>query len=387
MQLPARVYAEINLDAICQNIQNAMDKVGPDTKIMAIIKTDAYGHGAVPVAKALAEIGTYAFGVATVKEAVQLRKAGIRNPILILGYVFPADFPLLIDYDIMHAVFQYETAKALSDMAQKCGKTVKIHIKLDTGMGRIGMQPTEESLEEIQKIAALPNLEINGIFTHFACADEADKASCNCQKQKYLDFVKTLDARGVEIPIKHMCNSAGIIEFEDNFLNMARSGIMTYGLYPSEEVNKANLALTPALQLKSHVAFVKTVGAEFTVSYGSTYTTDKETVIATVPVGYGDGYPRALSNKGHVLIHGQVATILGRVCMDQFMVDVTDIPNVRQGDEVTLVGTDGDKRISVEEVADQAYSFNYEFCCGINKRVPRVYIHHGQVSQIVDALD
>ncbi len=387
MQLPARVYAEINLDAICQNIQNAMDKVGPDTKIMAIIKTDAYGHGAIPVAKALAEIGTYAFGVATVKEAVQLRKAGIQNPILILGYVFPEDYPLLIEHDIMHAVFQYETAKALSEAAQYLGKTVKIHIKLDTGMGRIGMQPTEESLREIREIAALPNLEINGIFTHFACADEADKTSCNRQKQKYLQFVKVLDECGVNIPVKHMCNSAGIIEFEDNFLNMARSGIMTYGLYPSEEVNKANLALTPAMQIKSHVAFVKTVGAGFTVSYGSTYTTSKETVIATVPVGYGDGYPRALSNKGHVLIHGQYAKILGRVCMDQFMVDVTEIPNVRQGDEVTLVGTDGNKRISVEEVAEQAYSFNYEFCCGINKRVPRVYIHHGEVSQIVDALD
>lgn len=387
MQLPARVYAEINLDAICQNVQNAMDKVGKDTKMMAIIKTDAYGHGAVPVAKALKEIGTYAFGVATVEEAVQLRRAGIENPILILGYVFPADYKLLIENDIMHAVFQYETAKALSEKAASLSKTVKIHIKLDTGMGRIGMQPTEESLAEIEKIAALPNIEIDGIFTHFACADEADKTSCNRQKEKYLDFVQKLDACGIHIPIKHMCNSAGIIEFSDNFLNMTRSGIMTYGLYPSKEVNKANLELHPALQLKSHVAFVKTVGKGFTVSYGSTYTTNKEnTVIATVPVGYGDGYPRALSNKGKVLIHGQYAPIVGRVCMDQFMVDVTDIPNVQQGDEVTLVGTDGDKRISVEEVADNAYSFNYEFCCGINKRVPRVYIRNGAVQEIKEFL-
>ena len=387
MQLPARVYAEINLDAICQNVQNAMDKVGKDTKMMAIIKTDAYGHGAVPVAKALKEIGTYAFGVATVEEAVQLRRAGIESPILILGYVFPADYELLIENDIMHAVFQYETAKALSEKAASLSKTVKIHIKLDTGMGRIGMQPTEESLAEIEKIAALPNIEIDGIFTHFACADEADKTSCNRQKEKYLDFVQKLDACGILMAIKHMCRSAGIIEFSDNFLNMTRSGIMTYGLYPSEEVNKANLKLHPALQLKSHVAFVKTVGKGFTVSYGSTYVTEKEkTVIATVPVGYGDGYPRALSNKGKVLIHGQYAPIVGRVCMDQFMVDVTDIPNVQQGDEVTLVGTDGDKRISVEEVADNAYSFNYEFCCGINKRVPRVYIRNGAVQEIKEFL-
>lgn len=245
--LPQRVYAEVNLDAICQNIQNAMKKVGPDTKIMAIIKTDAYGHGAVPIARALSEIGCYAFGVATVPEAVQLRKAGIENPILILGYVFPADYDALIENNIMHAVFQYETAKALSDKAVSLGKTVTIHIKLDTGMGRIGMQPTEESVQEIQRIAALPNLEINGIFTHFACADEKDKTSCNLQKKKYLDFIRRLDEVGVKIPIKHMCNSAGIIEFDDNFLNMARSGIMTYGLYPSNEVDKSKLELHPAL--------------------------------------------------------------------------------------------------------------------------------------------
>lgn len=387
MQLPNRVYAEINLDAICQNVQNAMDKVGKDTKMMAIIKTDAYGHGAVPVAKALNEIGTYAFGVATVEEAVQLRRAGLKNPILILGYVFPADYPLLIANDIMHAVFQYETAKALSERAVFLSKVVKIHIKVDTGMGRIGMQTTEESLAEIEKIAALPNLQIDGIFTHFACADEADKTSCFRQKEKFLDFVQKLDARGIQIPIKHMCNSAGIIEFSDGFLNMTRSGIMTYGLYPSEAVCKSNLELHPALQLKSHVAFVKTVQKGFTVSYGSTYVTDKEkTVIATVPVGYGDGYPRALSNKGRVLIHGQYAPIVGRVCMDQMMVNVTDIPNVKQGDTVTLVGTDGDKHISVEEVADNAYSFNYEFCCGINKRVPRVYIRNGEVQEIKEFL-
>lgn len=387
MQLPARVYAQIDLDAICQNVQNAMNKVGKETKMMAIIKTDAYGHGAVPVAKALNEIGTYAFGVATVEEAVQLRQSGIQNPILILGYVFPADYGTLLENDIMHAVFQFETAKALSDIAASCKKTAKIHVKVDTGMGRIGMQTTEESLSEIEKIAALPNIEIDGIFTHFACADEADKASCLRQKEKFLAFTKELDARGVQIPIKHMCNSAGIIEFSDNFLNMTRSGIMTYGLYPSEEVNKANLELTPALQLKSHVAFVKTVQKGFTVSYGSTYVTDKETtVLATVPVGYGDGYPRALSNKGRVLIHGQYAPIVGRVCMDQMMVDVTDIPNVKQGDTVTLIGKDGNNRISVEEVADNAYSFNYEFCCGINKRVPRVYIRNGQVQEIKEAL-
>lgn len=385
--LPQRIYAEINLDAICQNIKNAMQKVGKDTKIMAIIKTDAYGHGAVPVAKALNEIGCYAFGVATAKEAVVLRKNEIKNPILILGYVFPDDYNDLINYDIMHAVFQYETAKELSDKAKELNKTAKIHIKLDTGMGRIGMQPVKESLEEIIKISKLPNLEINGIFTHFACADQEDKTSCNNQKQKYIDFIKALDKAGIDIPIKHMCNSAGIIEFDSDFMNMVRSGIITYGLYPSNEVDKSRLELHPALQLKSHIAFLKEVDKDFTVSYGSTFTSKGKMRIATIPVGYGDGYPRSLSNKGRVLINGKFANIIGRVCMDQLMVDVTDIPQAEQGGEVTLVGRDGDNFISVEDVADNAYSFNYEFCCGINRRVPRVYIKNGEYYKTIDYLD
>lgn len=386
MQLPARVYAEINLDAICQNVQNAMDKVGADVKVMAIVKADAYGHGAVQTAKALHEIGVYAFGVATVAEAVQLRRNGIENPILILGHVFPEDFQALIQNHIMHAVFEPETAKALSQQAVACGETVQIHIKIDTGMGRIGMQPTKESIAAIQQIAALPNLEIQGIFTHFACADETDKTSCTLQKQTFLAFCEALFAAGVDIPLRHMCNSAGIIDMQAPYLDMVRSGIMTYGLYPSAQVDHTRVLLTPAMQLKSRVAFVKTVEKGFTVSYGSTYVTSEKTVIATIPVGYGDGYPRALSNKGRVLIRGQYAEILGRVCMDQLMVNVTDIPGVCQGDVVTLVGTDGTQRISVEEVADAAGSFNYEFCCNINKRVPRVYLRNGKVTEIADAL-
>lgn len=383
MQLPKRVYAQIDLDAICQNIQNVMQKVGTETDVMAVVKTDAYGHGAVPVARALTKIGTHAFAVATAEEALELRAAGIHAPILILGYVFPEDFPRLLQNDITLTVFRYETAKILSACAESLGKPAKIHIKVDTGMGRIGFLPCTESLAEIEKIAVLPFIAVNGIFTHFACADEADKTSCNRQKQDFLAFVYALETRGIQIPCKHMCNSAGIIEFSDGFLNMVRSGIMTYGLYPSEEVQKASFALVPALQLKSHVTFVKTVGKGFPVSYGSTYTAKKDnTVIATVPVGYGDGYPRALSNVGRVLIRGQFAPIIGRVCMDQFMVDVTDIPQVRAGDCVTLIGTDGQNRITVEEVADLAHSFNYELCCNINKRVPRVYLQNGKIQEI-----
>lgn len=386
MKLPARVWAQIDLDAICRNIQNVMHKVGQDVKVMAIIKTDAYGHGAVPVAKALHRIGTYAFGVATAEEAVQLRRNGIENPILVLGYVFPADFDLLLENDIWHTVFQYDTAAAYAARARELGKTARVHIKVDTGMGRIGLQPDAHGLETVRRIAALDHLKIDGIFTHFACADAADKTSCNRQKERFLGFLRALEESGIHIPLRHMCNSAGIIDMDGDFLDMVRSGIMTYGLYPSQEVNKAGFPLYPAMSLKSHVAFVKTVDAGFPVSYGSTYVTKGKTVIATIPVGYGDGYPRALSNRGRVLIHGQFAPIVGRVCMDQMMVDVTAIPDVRQGDEVTLVGTDGMSRISVEEVADAANSFNYEFCCDINKRVPRVYLQDGVVSEISDAL-
>ena len=384
--LPARVYAKVNLDAICRNVSRAIDKVGKAVSVMAIVKTDAYGHGAVPVAKALCEAGVDSFGVATVEEALQLRRNGISSPILILGYVFPEDYEKVIENDIMHAVFRYENAVELSKKAVQMGKTAKIHIAVDTGMGRIGFQPNDESIEEIKKISQLENIEINGIFTHFACADEKDKASCNTQKQLYLGFLEKIAANGIKIPVRHMDNSAGIIDYNSDFLDMVRVGIMTYGLYPSEEVNKAGFRLDPALEIISRVTFVKKVPAGFKVSYGSTYTTDKDTEIATVSIGYGDGYPRSLSNKGRVLINGKFAKIIGRDCMDQMMVDVTGM-GVKQGDRVVVVGKDGENFISVEEVADASGSFNYEFCCCINMRVPRVYIKDGKVSEAVDYIN
>jgi alanine racemase len=384
--LPARVYAKVNLDAICLNVSRVIDKVGKAVSVMAIVKTDAYGHGAVPVAKALCEAGVDSFGVATVEEALQLRRNGISSPILILGYVFPEDYEKVIKNDIMHAVFRYENAVELSKKAVQMGKTAKIHIAVDTGMGRIGFQPNDESIEEIKKISLLENIEINGIFTHFACADEKDKVSCNAQKQLYLGFLEKIAANGIKIPVRHMDNSAGIIDYNSDFLDMVRVGIMTYGLYPSEEVNKAGFRLDPALEIISRVTFVKKVPAGFKVSYGSTYTTDKDTEIATVSIGYGDGYPRSLSNKGRVLINGKFAKIIGRVCMDQMMVDVTGM-GVKQGDRVVVVGKDGENFISVEEVADTSGSFNYEFCCCINMRVPRVYIKDGKVSKTVDYID
>lgn len=377
---PSRVYVNVDLDAICKNVQNAMDRVGPDVKMMAVIKTDGYGHGAVPIAKALNKIGVYAYAIATIDEAVELRGAGVSNPLLILGHVFENDLKVALECDVTLTVFAKENALAISKVAADMGKTAKVHIKLDTGMGRLGFLPSEESAKEIAEVFAMPNIEVEGVFSHFATADECDKTFAYEQAKKYDDFVELLESRGMKFPIKHLCNSAGIIDLSgdsdntsDVKYNMVRSGIMTYGLYPSEEVVKDNVKLYPALSLVSHIAFVKEVDSGFAVSYGSTYVTSGKTKIATIPVGYGDGYPRALSNKGRVLIGGEYAPIIGRVCMDQFMVDVTHIPNVKQGDEVVLVGSQCDKRISVEEVADMAGSFNYEFVCGINKRVPRIY--------------
>lgn len=382
-----RVYLKIDLDKICNNINEVIKKVGSDTKVLAVVKGDAYGHGAIEVTKALSEIGTYGFAVATVGEALALRRAGITKPILILDFVFPNQFETIIRNDIMLTIFQYGIAKELNEAAEEMGTTAHIHIKVDTGMGRIGYIPDDKSVDEICRIAQLPNIEIDGIFTHFACADMIDKTSMNKQYEKFKAFVEKLEARGIDIPIKHVCNSAAIIDKDDNFLNLVRSGIVTYGLYPSEDVDKEKLHVEPAMELHSVVINIKTIHEGDTVSYGSTYVATKPTVIATIPVGYADGYPRLLSGKGSVLIHGKRAKIVGRVCMDQFMVDVTDIPDVSIGDNVTLIGKDGDDCITCEEIGDISGRFNYEFLCCITRRVPRVYIRNGKTKKIVDYLE
>lgn len=383
--LPSRVYAEINLDAMCSNVSQALERMKP-AKLMAIIKTDAYGHGAVRSAKALDEIGVYAFGVATPGEALELRRAEIKNPILILGYVFEEYFDRMIENDIDLALFDLNTAKLLNSHAEKLGKKARVHIKADTGMGRIGFQPCDESAEIIKEIAALNNIEIDGMFTHFACADSKDKASVNRQIERFTNFVAKVKSEGVSLPIVHCYNSASIVDFDKPLFDMVRCGIITYGLEPSDEVSKTNIKLQKVMSIKSHVAYVKKVGAGFTVSYGSTYVTDKETEIATIPVGYGDGYPRTLSNKGMVLISGHFAKIIGRVCMDQFMVDVTGL-GVSRGDEVILMGSDGENSITAEEIGDLSGRFNYELVCDINKRVPRVYIKNGEIIAVDDALE
>lgn len=378
-----RVHANINLDAVYDNVVNMKKLLKPGTKLMAIIKADGYGHGAVPVAEVLEDVAD-AYGVAILEEGIELRRAGVTKPILILGYTPKPLYEPMIENDIAATVFTREMGKEISDTAVKMGKTAKIHIKLDTGMSRIGFETGEESLADIKWIAGLPGIFIEGCFTHFARMDETDKTWANRQLKRYLDFVGRLEEEGIVIPVKHVSNSAGIIDMPEVNLDMVRDGISVYGLYPSEEVQKERISLQPAMELKAYVSFVKTLPAGVQISYGGTYTTTGTTRVATIPVGYADGYPRALSGRGHVLIHGKSAPILGRVCMDQFMVDVTDIPNVVQGDEVTLVGRDGDSFISTEEVSDMAYSFNYEFVCDVGKRVPRVYYRHGKKVGIKD---
>ncbi len=371
-----RICAEIDLDAIEFNADAAINKAPSGVKFAAVIKADAYGHGAVPIAHLLRDKADY-FAVATLDEGIEIRESGIKNPILVLGYFSPDYYEEAIRHEIMPVIFTEECAAEYSKAAKKLGVTAGFHFAADTGMSRIGFLPTESSADAAARIAKLPNIRAEGIFSHFATADEADKTEALKQRALFDGFIKMLAQRQVDIPIKHMDNSAGIMEF-DKYYDMVREGITLYGLYPSGEVNKANFPIKPAMSLISHVTNVKTLPAGVGISYGRDYITSAETVVATVPVGYADGYPRCLSNRGKVLIHGEYCPILGRICMDQFMVDVTAVKDVKVGDKVTLVGKDGNNSISAEDVADNAYSFNYEFVCGISRRVPRVYIRHGK---------
>ena len=375
-------YVTIDLDVIDANFDAICAKAG--TQVCAIIKADAYGHGAIRVAKVLQDKCSF-FGVSSMLEALELRQARILNPILILGHTPVTAYPEAIRQDIRPAIFHYEDAVALSEAAVALKKTAAFHFAVDTGMSRIGFEANEESADICAKIAALPNLRAEGLFSHFATADCADLTDARAQEEKFLAFDAMLRRRGVEVPIRHMDNSAGLMNFDRHF-EMVRSGIVTYGMYPSDDVSQSLLPIRPALQWHSRVTHVKTLPAGRAISYGGTYVTDKPTVVATIPVGYADGYRRSLSGKFYVLIHGKRAPILGRVCMDQMMVDVTHIPDVALNDPVVLVGTDGDETITMEQIAAAADSFNYEFVCGISRRVPRLYCRQGQVIRSVHYL-
>ena len=373
----SRVYASIDLDAVESNMRAMKDSLPPSASMIGVVKTDGYGHGAVPVARAI-DPYVKGYAVATIDEAIILRRHGIQKMILVLGVTHESRFEDLVRYDIRPAMFRYEEAGKLSETAVKNGARANIHLAVDTGMSRIGMTPNEASADEAARISRLPGICIEGMFTHFARADETDRSPALVQLDRYLRFAELLEKRGVHIPVRHCSNSAGIIRVPEANLNVVRAGITIYGIYPSEEVERDIVKLTPAMELKSHVSYVKNVERGTAVSYGGTFVTERFTRMATIPVGYADGYPRQLSNKGWVLIRGKKAPILGRVCMDQFMVDVTDIPEVKAGDEVTLMGRDGEEFISVETLGDLSGRFSYEFVCGISKRVPRVYIKDGK---------
>ena len=379
------VQAEVDLDAIYHNIIEMRKHIRPDTLLLAVIKADAYGHGAVAVAKALEDEVDY-YAVAHLEEAEELRRYGIQTPILILGTCVPEEFEDLIRHQITINIYRLEDAKKLSETAQAMQQTAKVHIKLDTGMHRIGFPCNEQAVEDIKKIAALPGLELEGIFTHFAKADEKNKEAFEYQLNQFRYMLGVLENEGIRFPIRHAANSAAIMEAGDLELDMVRSGISTYGLYPSEEVEKDTADLRPAMALRSRITHVKTLPAGEGIGYGWTYTTTRETKVATIPTGYADGYKRALSNQGRVLIHGISAPIIGRVCMDQFMVDVTDVPNVKVGDMATLFGRDVNAWLPVEELANASDSFNYEFVCGLTRRVPRIYTWHGKVAGVLDYL-
>ncbi len=380
-----RICAYVDLDAMRKNMINMKKNLSEETKMFAVIKADGYGHGAVPIAKELESLSFVdGFAVAMPEEGFILKRAGIQKKILVLGSSFPHSYSSMIEEEIRFTVFQEETAIEINNMALKKGKKAYVHFKVDTGMSRIGARASEEGEKIAEAVGKMEGIFLEGIYTHFSRADEKDKESAKRQLKEFLSFEERLRKRGIYIPVRHCSNSAAILEIKDANLDLVRAGIAMYGLWPSKEVDKTQVELKPALCLKSHVIYIKEVEAGREISYGGTYEVKRPMRVGTIPVGYADGYPRSLSNKGEVLICGKRAGILGRVCMDQFMVDLTHIPEAREGDEVTLIGKDGKEEITTEELGDISGRFNYEFVCGIGKRVPRAYIKDKKIVSTKD---
>lgn len=376
------IWAEIDLNALAHNVRELRRVTSPGAGVMAVVKANAYGHGAVKAAGIVLEHGADCLGVARLHEGVQLRNAGISAPILIFGYSPASVAREIVQYDLTQTVYSLESAEALSDAALKAGKKIEAHLKVDTGMGRLGLSANEtfdnagswtKSLEDAAKIAALPGLELEGIYTHFACADSAEKASAFGQLERFLAYLEDLRRMGIEPPVRHAANSAAIIDMHQAHLDLVRPGIALYGLYPSDEVDRSRISLKPVMQFKSRVTQVKRAPAGFKVSYGSTYETPRDTHIATIAAGYADGYNRLLSSRGVVLINGKRRPVVGRVCMDQTMVDVGPEGGAAPGDEVVLFGRQGDEVIHVDEVAASIGTINYEVVSCITARVPRIY--------------
>lgn len=382
-----RAWAEINLDNIAHNIREIRRITHKNAEIMGVVKADAYGHGVMEVTRTLLANGAERLAVSMLDEAIQLRRNGIEAPILILGYTDPIRANEIIENDVTQTVYSRELAHALSDEAVRQGKKVKIHIKIDTGMSRMGFLPGYSAVKNVVEISQMPNIIIEGLFTHFATADEKNRQFTLMQFERFMSICSELQRIGIHIPVKHCANSAGIIEYPEMHLDMVRPGIILYGMYPSEEVDKSIIHLKPAMTLKANVILVKEVEKNTSVSYGRIFTTLRTSKIATIPIGYADGYTRMLSNKGKVLIREQFAPVVGRICMDQCMIDVTDIEgNVEVGDEVVLIGAQGDNVITVEDVAHSIGMINYEFVSIVGKRIPRAFIHDGKISKILNYL-
>ncbi len=374
-----RVIARIDLDAVEANFSSMRARLNHKTRMIAVIKTDAYGHGAVRIAQLTQDYEyLWGFAVATVEEGMQLRSAGITKPILILGYVFPEDYETVVTAGLRPAVFKYSMACALNEAAAKAGRKAPIHLAVDTGMSRIGFPYLDEGARQAASVAKLEHLFIEGTFTHFSRADEADKTFARVQFERFGQFERMLRALGVDPGMRHVCNSAGIMELPEYQLDAVRAGITIYGIYPSEEVDRSVMKLQSVMSLISHIAFIKDLPAGCPISYGGTFVTQRASRIATIPVGYGDGYPRLLSNKASVLIRGKRAPIVGRVCMDQFMVDVTDL-DAQEFDQVTLLGKDGNDEITADELGQISGRFPYELTCDINSRVPRFYLQEEKI--------
>lgn len=381
-----RTWAEVDLDAIAHNIKEIRKITNPNSKIMAVVKADAYGHGFLEVTRTLLENGADRLAVAVLQEGKQLRSRGVSVPILILGASGEEAVEDLINFDITPSVFTYEFAKALSYRAEQKEKVTKIHIKVDTGMSRIGFlagENNEEIVEEILKISRLPYIEIEGIFSHFATSDEYDKEYTLLQYSRFMDVCNKLEEKGLHIPIKHICNSAGIMMYPEMHLDMVRPGVILYGMYPSDEVDKSKLDLIPAMTLKSTITHVKEVEAGRGVSYGKEYITENETKIATVPIGYADGYLRKLAHEGKMIVNGVKVPIIGRICMDQCMIDVTNVHNIDKGDEVIIFGREG---VTVDDLAAWLETINYEVSCVIGKRIPRIYTKNGKAVKVLNYL-
>ena len=370
------VWAEINLSNLDYNIKSIREKVGADKQIIGVIKADGYGHGSVMCANVLRENGVKTFAIATLQEAITLRDAGAKEEIIMLGLTPDMYADVIAEYDITPVVCDSANAKAISDAAAKIGKTVFGLIAIDTGMGRIGYlaDEIETSIEDIKKIAALPNFKIKGMFSHMSTADAADKTYSHQQEDKYNAFYEALTKAGVYVPMRTLANSASIMELPSIYFDAVRPGIILYGCYPSNEVDKKQLSIKPVMSVKANIIHLKDVPETFSVGYGRKYISEKPARIATIALGYAAGYPRPYSAQAKVIVNGVVCPIAGNICMDQCMIDVSNVPNVKVGDEVIVMGSDGVNTILADDIAEATGTINYEICCAFGQRLPKVYV-------------